>query len=225
MGRKLPEKILSDDEEKRILNQFNKRYPTGLRNYCMFKMMMYLGLRVSEVINLEKEHVDMMTYRIFIKESKGAKDRVIWGNKELIEDIQQWIKTRDNLIDIGKIPHPEDIQRNNGVKESKIKNYLFITHNGTPVKASYMRKKAKEVSKDANIPDWKKVHPHAFRHSYATKYYERWKDIQGLADNLGHASTNTTQIYVQVAEGDRKNRNIDFLDEKNTDEGSISDEE
>lgn len=212
MSRKLPEKILTDEEEEKFLEQFNLRYPTGLRNYCMCKLMMNLGLRVAEVTNLEVEHVNLVTYEFFVKESKGAKDRKLWFNQELANDIKDWLEERKNIIE--SRGDPRDVQREKGVEERNIKNYMFITHNSTPVKTAYMRNMVKRKAREAEIQNWKKISPHTFRHSFATKYYNKTRDIEGLSDHLGHGSLKPTRIYIHLAEGDRKDSLQEYMNSK-----------
>ena len=215
--RKLPEKILTDEEEDMLLNQYNKRAPTSIRNKLMIKIMLRIGLRISEVLNLAVDDIDMMSGKVFISDAKGGKDRVLWVSREVLNDIREWMDIRTTMIREKGVPSPINVQKDDGVEDRKIRDYLFITFKGTPVDDSYMRKKVKSLAKKAGITNWKKVHPHGLRHTFATKYYGRTNDIFGLADNLGHASVQTTQIYMSISDDERMNKLLEYQN-RNTQE-------
>lgn len=202
MPRKLPEKILNDEEKKELLKQPNKDSPTGLRNYCMIKLMLRDGLRVSEIVNLETGHLDMMTGKLFIKESKGAKDRVVWCAEDLIDDLKEWLDVRADMINDGDTPDPVELQRQENVPEKEIKDYFFITFNGTPVKNRYIRKMVKRYAKKTDMNDGEKVHPHTLRHTFATDYLEHTGNIKKVQKALGHSQQQTTDIYLHLSDED-----------------------
>lgn len=81
-GRKIPE-VLTEDEQALLLNQPNKRYPTGQRNYTMIKLMLDTGLRLSEAVSLRWKDIDLMTGKLMVREGKGVKDRTLWINENL----------------------------------------------------------------------------------------------------------------------------------------------
>ncbi|MGM0411178.1 MAG: tyrosine-type recombinase/integrase, partial [Bacillota bacterium] len=91
MGRrkKLP-KILEKEEREKLLNTFNTRYPTAIRDKLMFDFMLNTGLRLSEVINLKWEHINLMTGKVEVIEGKGAKDRVVYTKDRILEDLKNW---------------------------------------------------------------------------------------------------------------------------------------
>lgn len=72
--RRLP-RILSPDEQRAFLGQFNKRYASALRNLVLVQLMLRCGLRCGEAIALKPEHVDLETCRLIVREGKGRKDR------------------------------------------------------------------------------------------------------------------------------------------------------
>ncbi len=91
--RRLP-KVLSASETASVLDQFNTRYPTPLRNLCLVRVMLEAGLRVGEVVALRPEHLDMTTCKLVVREGKGAKDRVLWGPDGLRDLIGAWLDRR-----------------------------------------------------------------------------------------------------------------------------------
>ena len=71
--RRLP-KVLSASETASVLDQFNTRYRTPLRNLCLVRVMLEAGLRVGEAVALRPDHLDMTTCNLVVREGKGAND-------------------------------------------------------------------------------------------------------------------------------------------------------
>ncbi len=224
MARKKKPTTLNEIERKKLLDQPNKRYPTQFRNYCMMELMLNCGLRVSEAINLEVKHIDNYRNQLEIKDSKGAKDRVVWIPQETLEDIKEWIDIRSSLIEEGKIPDPKKISRKKiahersifleDVKEKDIKNYLFVTFKGTPVDSSYMRRVVKKYARDAGLSKSEDISPHTLRHTFATDLYEHTDNLRKVQKALGHSDISTTQIYTHISDKDLKNDMMEFRTEK-----------
>ncbi len=205
MARKKKPTTLNEIERKKLLDQPNQRYPTGLRNYCMLRLMLDSGLRISEVLDLELKHIDQYRNQLEIKDSKGAKDRVVWVPEDTLEDLNKWIDRRSTLIEEGKIPDPIEVQEEKGKKESELKDYVFITFNGTRVKSSYMRKTVKKYAKESDLSKWKDISPHTLRHTFATDLYENTNNLRKVQKVLGHSDISTTQIYTHLSDQDLKN--------------------
>lgn len=172
--RKLP-KVLSKDEKKSVLNQFNTRYPTPHRNLCMVRMMMEAGLRSGEVVALRPDHVDLDTGKVMIREGKGAKDRVVWISDSLCDLIQEW------------------------ESRSPPSEWLFPTSKGTQVDTRYLRAMVTRVAEKADVAEREKVSPHTFRHTFATDLLKR-TNLRVVQRALGHASITTTQIYTHITD-------------------------
>ena len=118
--RRLP-KVLSAAETASVLDQFNTRYPTPLRNLCVVRTMLEAGLRVGEVVALRPDHLDMTTCKLVVREGKGAKDRVLWVPDSLRDLIGAWLERR-----------PES-------------PWLFPTRHGGQVSTRYVREMVKRV--------------------------------------------------------------------------------
>jgi integrase/recombinase XerD len=74
--KRLPE-VLTDNEQVRLLEQPNPKCKTGLRNLCMIRIMLNIGLRASEVIFLKVKDVEWMSGKVYVRQGKGNKDRVL----------------------------------------------------------------------------------------------------------------------------------------------------
>lgn len=175
MGRKLP-KVLSPAEQERLLDQFNPRYDCGLRNHCIVRVMLDVGLRSGEVVALQPDHLDMKTCRLTVREGKGAKDRTLWISSDLRDLIGDWLDRR-----------PES-------------PWLFPTRKGTKLSTRYLRQMIKTYSEKAAISEMEKVSPHTLRHTFATDLYRETGNIRLVQKSLGHADLSTTMIYTHIVD-------------------------
>lgn len=169
--RKIPE-ILTPEEQDMLLKRPNRRYPTGLRNLCMIRLMLNLGLRSAEVLSLKVRDLDWISGKLMVKNGKGGKDRTLWLSEEDLELLKSW---RDRK--------PES-------------PYLFTTLEGGQVKGRYLREMVKRLAKQAGID--KDVHPHMLRHTFATDLYRQSKNIRLVQKALGHSDLSTTMIYTHI---------------------------
>lgn len=153
----------------------------AIRDRLMLETMYYGGLRVSEVRNIKRDHLeflrDPLDYRILIKAGKGDKDRYVCIPEHLA------IRLRDYL------------------QQSNIDNpYLFLTRNGDHIKTNrtveYMLER---YSKDALN---RRINPHAIRHSFAVHFLKAGGNLRTLQKLLGHSSLTTTQIYLDIVMDD-----------------------
>lgn len=172
--RKLPE-VLTEEEQKALLKQPNPRYPTGLRNLCLMRVMLDVGLRASEVLHLTTRDVDWMSGKLFVRQGKGKKDRVVWLNEDGLELLRRWKEKRPMQGEL-----------------------LFSTLKGGPIRDNYLRAMVKRYSQKAEIS--KDVHPHMLRHSFASDLYRESKNIRLVQKALGHADLSTTMIYTHVVD-------------------------
>ena len=189
-NRKLPD-ILTDEEVKALLNVFNRRYPTALRNRCMIALALETGMRIGDLIGnkataddrsdddklsgLRWADIELDSGRCHIKQGKGQKDRVIFIKAGILSD----------MVDLAA-----------KMKRDRT-GLVFTTLRGKPLYAQYLRRMIAEKAKKAGIS--KRVHFHLLRHTYLTKLYARTKDIRLVQEVAGHADISTTMIYTHVS--------------------------
>ena len=178
-NRKLPD-VLTEEEVKKLLNTPNKRYPTSYRNYCMMKLAIETGLRISEIIHLQVEHTDWNTGKVFIKSGKGDKDRIIYVRNEMLDELKT-LRERFNLSNTGT---------------------LFTTMKGDMLDTAYLRKMIKRMGAKAGIT--KRVYFHLLRHTFGSETYRATKDIRTLQEILGHSDVSTTMLYSTISNEDVK---------------------
>ncbi|WP_259114317.1 tyrosine-type recombinase/integrase [Salinibacter ruber] len=142
----------------------------------MVRAQLSAGLRPGEVVALRPEHVNFNSGRIDVREWKGAKDRVVFVGKRLVEDLQNWMERR-----------PES-------------EWLFPTSKGTKVDTSHLRRSVKRYAREAGLEELDRISPHTLRHTFATKLYRETGSIRRVQKALGHSDLSTTMIYTHVVD-------------------------
>lgn len=172
-------KSLDIDEVERLLDAPDVRDATGLRDKAMLETLYACGLRVSELISLKVEDLDLAAG--FLRcVGKGDKERVV----PIGETAAEWIRA---YVEGGRGKH---------VSEHR-SEYLFLTKLGKPMSRVMFWKIIGKYARIAAIT--KPITPHVLRHSFATHLLERGADLRSLQEMLGHASIATTQIYTHVS--------------------------
>ena len=173
--RKIPD-FLFVNEIEYFLDSYDIEDPVGLRDQTMFTMLYACGLRVSELCALRWNQVDIEE-RIVRVLGKGSKERLVpffFGFEQQLKDykLKYWEKY---------------------AKE----DFIFVNQHGrgfTSRGIQYL------MQKHATVIDMHmKVHPHMFRHSFATHLLDNGADIRLVQELLGHESLSTTQIYTHVS--------------------------
>lgn len=178
LSKKLPS-VLSFNEVESILSLPDTGDKLGLRDKGVLELFYACGLRVSELINLK------LTDLFFIDEmirvlGKGSKERLVPVGSSAIEWVSEYIKQSRPLLE----------------KKGKSFNYLFLNNRGTKLSRMGIWKIVDRYLKEAEIH--KDVHPHTFRHTFATHLLEGGADIRAVQEMLGHADISTTQIYTHI---------------------------
>lgn len=167
-------KVLSEEDVTKILNSVtNQKHRTIL--YVVYSS----GLRVSEVVSLKISDIDSNRMTIFIKDSKGNKDRYTILAQETLNELRRYFK----------LYRPKDWLFP-GADESE---HLSVRSVQNVFKKACAKAK---INKDVGI--------HSLRHSFATHLLEYGTDIRYIQELLGHSSTKTTQIYTHVTNKDLK---------------------
>lgn len=177
-GLKLPD-VLSFKEVELLLNTPDLNKPTGARDAAMIELLYAAGLRVSELVNLKLQDVNLEAcfVRVF---GKGSKERVVPIGLYAKEKIDFYIKTfRATLLKNVASPH------------------LFVARAGKPMTRQGFWKLLRKYGQKAGII--RKIKPHSLRHSFASHLLEAGADLRSVQIMLGHVDISTTQIYTHVA--------------------------
>ena len=177
-GIKLP-RVLSEDEVVRLLNQPDITTAEGFRDRTMLEVLYATGMRVSELINLTMERVDL-NMKYIIAFGKGSKERIVPLGSVAAEFLQQYLeKVRPKLTHAG---------RNT--------NIVFLAFGGHELTRQRFWQIIRAYGRKANIN--KALTPHILRHSFATHLLDNGADLRSVQELLGHSDISTTQIYTHL---------------------------
>ena len=177
-GIKLP-RVLSEDEVVRLLNQPDITTAEGFRDRTMLEVLYATGMRVSELINLTLERVDL-NMKYIIAFGKGSKERIVPLGSVAAEFLQQYLeKVRPKLM------HTD---RNT--------NIVFLAFGGHELTRQRFWQIIRAYGRKANIN--KALTPHILRHSFATHLLDNGADLRSVQELLGHSDISTTQIYTHL---------------------------
>ncbi|WP_137885051.1 site-specific tyrosine recombinase XerD [Pseudomonas sp. 2FE] len=178
LGRPLP-KSLSEADVEALLAAPDWGEPIGLRDRAMLEVLYACGLRVTELISLTLEQVNLRqgVLRVF---GKGSKERLVPLGEEAIVWVERYVReARPFLLD-GK---PSDV--------------LFPSQRGEQMTRQTFWYRIKHQAKVAGIA--KSLSPHTLRHAFATHLLNHGADLRVVQMLLGHSDLSTTQIYTHVA--------------------------
>jgi site-specific recombinase XerD len=180
--------FLHYDEVTRLIEQINCSDESGLRDRAIVELLFSSGLRISELVNLNRDHINT-TRREFMVRGKGQKDRPVFISKSAADHVENYLSARlDNLP-----PLFLSYSRNN--LSSTTGDYRRLS----------ARSIERMVSKYARLAGiTKHVSPHTMRHSFATDLLMNGADIRSVQTMLGHSSIATTQIYTHVTDAHLK---------------------
>ncbi len=179
LDKKLPKRITEQDASQVLECVFNEetRYQFArYRNRAVLAVMLYAGLRASEVLNLKLNHVDMCNKIIHVFQGKGAKDRVVPMSRNLHHYLEEYRRERSRMEKEGE--------------------YFFITLRGNRrFTYSGLKRVVEKTKRSTGI----KFSPHRLRHTFATLMLEGGCDLFSLQKMMGHSDIKTTTIYLSAS--------------------------
>lgn len=180
LEKRLP-RVLSVAEVDRLLRQPDTVKPRGLRDKAMLELLYATGIRVSELValNIDQVNLDVGYVRCL---GKGSKERIIPLGSLAAESVGAYLRQAR-------------VKLNPGPGETA----LFLNHHGRRMTRQGFWKIIKHYARLAGIQ--KKLAPHTLRHSFATHLLENGADLRSVQEMLGHADITTTQIYTHLTRG------------------------
>lgn len=176
--------FLYQDEVQRLADQIDISTEQGLRDRAIIDLLFSSGLRVSELVNLDRDHVNTKR-REFMVRGKGQKDRPIFISKSAATIVDEYLHTRTDSLP----PLFISYSRNN------------IADTGGDYKRLTARSIQRIIQRYARLAGiTKHVSPHTMRHSYATDLLMNGADIRSVQSMLGHSNISTTQVYTHVTD-------------------------
>lgn len=176
--RKALPKTLSIEDIDKLLD-IELTSPFDYRNKAMLELMYGCGLRVSELVNLEMNDLDMTNCFIRII-GKGNKERTIPLGEYSIHYLKEYILVREQLL------------------KKRPCNKLFLNNHGQGITRQGFFKNLKELLETKGLNP--NVSPHTLRHSFATHLINRGADLRSIQEMLGHSDISTTKIYTRVSD-------------------------
>ncbi|MBT3392444.1 MAG: tyrosine recombinase [Elusimicrobiaceae bacterium] len=188
LSQKIPKNLTMMAMEK-LLN-FKPTNFNQLRTLCMIELLYGAGIRVSELINLQLEHVNIEENWLIVF-GKGSKQRMVPMNKKASTLLIQYLIEREKKF-INKSPQSEVFLNNRGEKISRVSIWKDLN----------------SLAKFAGVSA--KVHPHLFRHTFASHILEGGADLRSVQEMLGHVNITTTQIYTHIDKKSVKRKHENF---------------
>ncbi len=189
LGRPLPH-VLTREEVTRLLEAPDEETRLGRRDEAMLELAYAAGLRVSELLGLKIEELNLAVGYLRCT-GKGGKERIVPVHETAIRKVSDYLKEdRDGF-------HPRKGQR-----------VIFLNRSGKPISRMGFWKILRKYAVKAGIS--KPISPHVMRHSFATHLLENGVDLRALQEMLGHSDIATTQIYTHVSDSRMKETHKKF---------------
>jgi len=178
LGRPLP-RSLSEQEVEKLLAAPVLSDPLGVRDRCMLEVLYATGLRVSELVNLSFNQINLAGGVLRVR-GKGSKERLVPLGEEAADWVREFIGgARMEIL---------------GERKSEA---LFPTRRGKRMSRQGFWQRLRKHGAVAGIAEH--LSPHSLRHAFATHLLDHGADLRAVQMLLGHSSLSTTQIYTQVA--------------------------
>jgi integrase/recombinase XerD len=177
VGRTLPA-VLSVDEVTALIEAADESTPLGLRDRAGMELLYGAGLRISELLGLKVQDIDM-EHRFLSVIGKGNKQRIVPFGKKAAKALERYITSGRTAI-----------------LKNRSSPFVILNVRGRKLSRMGFLKILKKYRIKAGIT--KRVTPHMFRHSFATHLLEAGADLRAVQELLGHADIATTQIYTHI---------------------------
>jgi integrase/recombinase XerD len=185
--RKLP-RTLSPAEAERLIEAANGTTPRALRDSAIVELLYGAGLRVGELVSLDKSSVDL-DERLVRALGKGSKERVVPVGRRAVDALRRYLSRGRPYLDTRHRPE------------------LFLNAKGGPLTRAGVFLILRRLAGKAGLEP-ERIHPHLLRHSFATHLLEGGADLRSVQEMLGHADLATTELYTHVS--DRRRRELYF---------------
>ena len=178
IGRPLPKNISEQGVEK-LLSTPPRDTALGSRDRAMLETMYASGLRVSEVVGLTLNELDLTTGLVRVV-GKGGRERIVPLGEEASESLREYLgQARSDLL------------------KAQLTDAVFVTRRGGPMTRQAFWQLIKRYAQQAGIGA--EFSPHSLRHAFATHLLNHGADLRSVQMLLGHTDLSTTQIYTHVA--------------------------
>ena len=177
--------FLHYDEISSLLSQIDLDTERGLRDRAIIELLFSSGLRVSELVNLNRDHINL-NRKEFMVRGKGQKDRPVFVSKGAAERVSNYLASRhDSLVPLF-------------ISYSRFAGQTDTSGDYRRLQSRSIQRMVSHYAKMAGIT--KHVSPHTLRHSFATDLLMNGADLRSVQAMLGHSNISTTQVYTHVTD-------------------------
>ena len=173
-SRKRLPTTLDADQMARLL-EFRVDYTLSVRDKAIMELFYSSGLRLGELTSLDLPSIDLADRTVRV-DGKGGKTRIVPIGRRAVEALQRWLQERGTLPERGAA--------------------VFVGRGGRRLTPRAVQLRVAAWARRAGLAQH--VHPHMFRHSFASHLLESSSDLRGVQELLGHADIGTTQIYTHL---------------------------
>ena len=166
---------LDADTMARLL-EFRTDERLGLRDKAIMELFYSSGLRLAELLGLDLADLDLRDRTVRVL-GKGRKTRIVPVGAHAAEALSRWLRERTTLADVGETA-------------------VFVGVNGRRLGPRIVQRRIAQWAVRQGLPEH--VHPHMFRHSFASHLLESSGDLRAVQELLGHANISTTQVYTHL---------------------------
>jgi len=181
---------LGEAEMSRLLEMPDGSLPLGRRDRAILELFYASGLRLSELVGLGLEDVNLSS-RVVRVLGKGVKERIVPFNRSAEAAVRAWLKDREQIYAAGILDAGSGLRRNRRTADP-----LFLNYKGARLSTRGVDRLVRKYV--ALCSTRFGISPHALRHSFATHLLERGADLRAIQELLGHARLSTTQRYTHV---------------------------
>lgn len=174
-GRKLP-KTIDVDQVSGLLDRVTNE-PLEIRDLAIFELFYSSGLRLSELVALDIQDLDLADGGLRVHRGKGGKSRDLPVGSQAIKALKRWFTIRQALT------QPSE-------------SALFVSQQGRRLGARSVQLRLQRWCRKIGLPEH--LHPHKLRHSFASHLLESSHDLRAVQELLGHSNISTTQIYTHL---------------------------
>jgi len=183
IGRSLPKALRPEETAALLAAARRRKGALGLRDVAMLEVLYGGGLRVSELVSLPLDALDVRAGLLRVR-GKGGRERLVPLGEPALAALAEWLHSgRQQLRRRGAEP-----------------DAIFLGRHGRAMSRQNFFLRLRQLAAEAGLES-KRVSPHRLRHSFATDLLEGGADLRAVQAMLGHADLSTTQIYTQVSRG------------------------
>lgn len=181
--KRLPKAISAEELEILLAEPAEEETPKALRDRALLEVLYGTGLRVTELVSLDVDDVNLASNTLRVVRPKDNAERIVPIHERAIEPLREYLeRARIQLLRDPQEPA------------------LFLNHRGNRLTRQGLWLIVKHYVREVGISE--DITPHTLRHTFATHLVEKKADLEYVQELLGHANISTTQVYTQVsAEG------------------------